>query len=102
MSGSDWITAVRIAATIAALMSLDTIVRPSSPLALLKDLLHRPDRRGEGLPHLIGQSHPRADIGRLASDDETAGRPAAHRREHGEDLVWREAVRVKHPVAGHI
>jgi hypothetical protein len=33
-------------------MSLDTIVRPFLPLTLFKDLLHRPDRRGQGLPVL--------------------------------------------------
>src|SRR5579863_3458164 len=77
MSGSDWITAVRIAATIAALISLDTIVRPFFPLALFKDLLHRPDCRGQGPPHLIGQSHPWAHVGRLARDDQAATRPSA-------------------------
>src|ERR1700731_2623925 len=93
MSGSDSITAAMTAATTTALMRLDSIVR-SFPLDFVKDFLYCADRRRQGLPYLVGQSHARANVGRLARDDEAAARAAAHRGEHREDLVGRQAVRV--------
>jgi hypothetical protein len=79
---------------------LDSIVHSSFPLDLVKDFLHCADRRRQGLPYLAGQSHARANVGRLARDDEAAARAAAHRGEHREDLVGCQAVRVHDPVWG--
>src|ERR1700742_4341100 len=98
MSGSDSITAATTAAMITALMRLDSIVRSFFPLDLVKDFLHCADRRGQGLPYLVGQSHSRAHVRRLARDDKAAARAASHRGEHRENLVRCQAVRVHDPV----
>src|ERR1700730_6198415 len=98
MSGSESITAATTAAMTTALMRLDSIVRSFFPLDLVKDFLHCADRRGQGLPYLVGQPHSRAYVGRLARDDKAAARAAAHRGEHRQDLVRCQAVRVHDPV----
>src|ERR1700761_392813 len=98
MSGRDSINAARTAATTTALIILDTIVCPFCfPLDLIKNFLYCADRRGQCVPYLVGQAHPRTHVGWFARDDEAAPGAAAHRGEHREDLVRRQAVRVHHP-----
>src|SRR5215468_2404083 len=94
MSGRAWITSATTPATIATLISVDIVVRS---LFLLNDFLHRADRRRQGPQDLLGQPHPRADVGWLARHDKATPGTAAHRGEHREDLVWCQAVGVHHP-----
>src|ERR1700733_6241406 len=98
MSGRDSITAAMTAATTTALISLDSIVYTFFPLDFVEDFLHCADRRRQGLPYLVGQSHSRAHVGWLARYDKAPARAAAHRGETREDLIPRPAVRVHYSV----
>ena len=87
MSGSAETTTAATPATIVTLISVDSIVRPLFfPLDFFKYLLHCADRRRQGLPYLVRQSHSRAHVGGLARDDEAAARAGTHRGEHREEL----------------
>src|SRR5581483_6568774 len=92
MSGSEATTMASGAATIAAITIFFSICAPS----FCQDLLHRANGVRQSGRHLSRQPDARGHVGRLARHHDAAPGAPAHRGEHREDLIRRQAVRVHH------
>src|SRR5262249_32856241 len=100
MSGSESITIARTAAMTIALTSLLSISRTVFLLAFAENFFHRADRTRQRRAHLVRKPDSGAQVGGFAGHHQAAAGMTAQRREHREDRVRREVVRVHDRCAG--